>query len=144
MKFADRTQVAVTLSVLILAMAILMWPDIFLFSRVYNRPSWFWLKWVPSLYTASDCIGLLGLIPAAILPPTLHLAGRALTTATFVVPVTAVLVFVGNNRASSSALQLISNALFNYAWVLGTTCLIPALLLFTLRAAASFLVSRMR
>lgn len=131
----SRTQAGFVVSMLMLSFAIVRWPDVFLFSYVYIKPPWVWLKWIPDLFTASDCITLLCLIPAALMPPTLRLSRGALIKTVLCVPVTATFVYAWINMRTENPGELMANALFNYVWVLATVCLLPAILLFALRFA---------
>ncbi|ALN64899.1 putative membrane protein [Lysobacter antibioticus] len=121
-----RNTVGFLLSLLALSVAVIVFRDSYLFSKVSIRPPW--AEFLPGWLGVSDFIGLLCLAPAALLPERLKSAAAALATCVLLAPVP-VLIAYSNYHAHAIVWM---SLLFDYCWV-GLHCLIPAVMLFIVR-----------
>ncbi|MGN7917685.1 hypothetical protein [Lysobacter sp. 22409] len=121
-----RNTVGFLLSLSALSIAVFVFRDIYLFSKVSIRPDW--AQFLPTWLGVSDFIGLLCLAPAALMPERLKSVAAALAKCVFLAPLPVLIVY-SNDHAHSG---LWMNLLFNYGWV-GLHCLIPAVMLFVVR-----------
>lgn len=121
-----RNTTGFLLSLAALSIAVLVFGDIYLFSKVSIRPGW--AGFLPHWLGVSDFIGLCCLAPAALLPERLRSVAAALAKCVALAPLP-VLIMYSNDHAHSG---LWMNLLFNYGWV-GLQCLIPAAMWFVVR-----------
>ena len=125
-----RDTVATATSALLLGGAVVLWQDLFFFSKVVYLPAW--TASLPSPIYTPAYLAFLCLLPAALASSTLSAAVRATVVAVGIAPLPALVLYASN--AQSSGLELWANVLFNYAWVLGFHCALPAAVLLVVRS----------
>ena len=134
----NRNQLALGISIVALATAMLVWVDLFIFSKVVYLPGWAhilpWPMLAPSLL-AGVC-----LLPAAFGPDSLAASRKAITVSVLITPIAAVAAYSLNPLYQDRFLP--ANALFNYFWVIGFHCVAPALILYSVRLLIHFTTRR--
>jgi len=133
-----RHHLATIASAALLSVSVFVWRDLFFFSKVAHLPAWTAILPIPintPAYLAFAC-----LIPAAFIPSTASGAARALAWAIAFSPLPALIMYIASTVTSGTDLWL--NAAFNYAWVVGFHCFLPALGLFAVRALAAAIKGR--
>ena len=130
----NRNQLALSASVIALSVAMVVWADLFTFSKVVQLPQW--AKALPWPMFAPSFLAFACLIPAAFGTDTFANACKAVTFSVLGCPLAAVVVYALNPLYQDRFLP--ANVLFNYFWVIGFHCLIPALLLVAARAIFYF------
>lgn len=133
-----RDLITTSLSVALLAVSVLVWRDLYFFSKVVYLPTW--TAGLPSPINAPAYVAALCLLPAAFISSTPGAAVRAVAWAVVVAPLPALGVYA--TSASSFGVNLVLNTVFNYGWIVGFNCLVPALVLLGLRVAASAIKER--
>jgi hypothetical protein len=133
-----RDHVAILTSLLLLAVAIVVWRDLFLFSKVLHLPAW--TSSLPDPINTPAYLAALCLMPAAFISSTLPAAVRAATWSVLGAPLPALgLAAIGD---SIRDVDVLLNSLFNYAWIVGFHCLVPAVALLAVRVAARVIKER--
>ncbi len=130
----SRNQLALALSVTSLAITMVVWPELFLWSKVVHLPSW--AEFLPTPIFAGAYVSLLCLLPAAFLTESFAGAKRALLIAVVITPAAAVATYVLNPIHLNKYLPF--NAVFHYLWVILFCLLLPAAILGAIRKLASF------
>ena len=133
-----RDLITTSFSAVLLAASILVWRDMYLFSKVVHLPTW--TASLPSPINTPAYLAVLCLLPAAFISSTRGSAVRAVALAVLVAPLPAIGVYA--TSTSTSGVNLVLNTVFNYGWVVGFNCLLPALVLLGLRVAASVIKER--
>jgi hypothetical protein len=133
-----RDPITTCFSAVLLATSILVWRDLYFFSKVVYLPTW--TANLPSPINTPAYLAVLCLLPAAFISSTRGAAIRAVIWAVLVAPLPALGVYA--TSTSSSGINLVLNTVFNYGWVIGFNCLVPALVLLGLRVAASSIKER--
>lgn len=130
----SRNHLALALSAIPLAIAMLAWPELFLWSKVVHLPSW--TELLPMPLFAGAYISFLCLLPAAFFTESFAGAKRALLMAVIITPVAAVATYAFNPIHHNKYLPF--NVVFHYVWVILFCLLLPAVILGTIRKLASF------
>lgn len=125
-----KTMVVTTISALLLSCTMVLWQDLFLFAKSIHLPTW--AKSLPSPVFAPSYLAFLCLIPAALFSPTLSTALRAVLITLCVSPLPALMLYANQPRWSLRH-DLWVNLLFNYVWMIGFFCLLPAIVLLLAR-----------
>ena len=133
-----RDLIATSSSVMLLAVSVLVWRDLYFFSKVIYLPTW--TASLPGPINTPAYLATLCLLPAAFISSTRGAAARAVAWAVLVAPLPALGVYAIST--STSGVDLVLNSVFNYGWVVGFHCLFPALVLVALRVAASAIKER--
>ena len=133
-----RNNIALAVSLALLSVSIAVWREWFLFSKVVYAPEWSFF--LPVLVRAPAFAVFVCLLPAALLPATPSGAARAMSGAVVFSPLPALIMYIASTVTSGTDLWL--NAAFNYAWVVGFHCFLPALCLFAVRALAAAIKGR--
>ncbi|MDP3537502.1 MAG: hypothetical protein Q8S26_02230 [Azonexus sp.] len=131
----NRDRLSTLTSLALLATAMLIWADIFNFSKTIYLPGWATL--LPSPVNAPTYLTLLCLIPAALASTSITRAIRSISICIVVAPLFAVAIYALNPIHQNA--YLFANALFSYVWIVLFHCAAPALLLLASRAAANHL-----
>lgn len=131
----SRNQLALALSIIPLSIAMIVWPELFLWSKVVHLPNW--AKLLPAPIFAGAYVSLLCLLPAAFLTESFASAKRALLMAVAITPAAAIVPYALNPIYFDKYLPF--NVVFHYLWVILFCLLLPALILGTIRKFASFL-----
>lgn len=130
----NRNQLALSISIIALSTAMLVWVELFVFSKVVYLPGWThilpWPMFAPS-FLACIC-----LLPAAFGTDSLASSRKAITVSVLIPPIAAVAAYSLNPLYQDRFLP--ANALFNYFWVIGFHCLAPALILYSVRLLIHF------
>jgi len=131
----NRNQLALGISIVALSVAMVVWVELFTFSKVVHLPQW--ADALPWPIFAPSFLVLFCLIPAAFGTDTFKSAYKAIIFSLLVCPLAAVVAYALNPLNQTRFLP--ANALFNYFWVIGFHCLIPALLVLVTRAIFDFI-----
>ena len=116
-------------SIVALSSAVAIWSDLFLFSKSVRLPEW--TNILPSPINVPLYIAFVCLIPVALVPNTLKKATVAITKTILLSPIFALFLYAADTKHQDS--YLVPNLLFDYFWVVGFNCLLPAFLLLFLR-----------
>jgi len=134
MSSLNRNQLALGISIVALSVAMVVWVDLFIFSKVVHLPQW--ADALPLPILAPSFLVFFCLIPAAFGPDSFKSACHAIIFSLLVCPIAAVISYAVNPLYQDWFLP--ANALFNYFWVIGFHCLVPAMLLLAVRAIVYF------
>jgi len=121
------------LSIIPLAIAMVVWPELFLWSKVVYLPSW--AKFLPIPIFTGACVSFLCLIPAAFFTASFASAKRALFMTVAITPTVAVATYVLDSANINKYLPF--NIVFHYFWVILFCLLLPTIILGTIRKLAS-------
>ena len=136
----NRNRISMVASLLLLSSVIVIWPDIFNFSKTVRLPDWTAL--LPSPIDAPAFLALLCLIPAALISTTLQGAIRGVAVSVVVAPLFAIATFALDPTHQNSF--SVANAFFSYVWIVLFYCAIPSVLLLSVRATAHYLHTKAR
>jgi hypothetical protein len=125
-----RDTAATITSALLLGGSVLHWQSLFLFSKVVYLPAW--TAYLPSPIYTPAYLAFLCLLPATLASSTLRAAFRAVVIAVLSAPLPALALYAANGQPWR--LELWANVLFNYVWVLGFHCAVPAAILLVARS----------
>lgn len=117
------------ISIVFLASAMVAWPNLFLWSKIVNLPSWAEHLLAP-IFTGAY-VSFICLIPAALGSDTFSSAKRALLFAVVVAPIFAIGTYVLAPEHQNK--YLLFNAVFHYVWIILFCMLVPAVTLLTIR-----------
>ena len=127
-----RDLITTSFSAVLLAVSILVWRDMYFFSKVVYLPTW--TASLPSPINTPAYLAVLCLLPAAFISSTRGAAVRAVAWAVLVAPLPALGVYA--TSTSTSGVNLVLNTVFNYGWVVGFNGRVPALVLLARRRSA--------
>ena len=130
----SRDHLALALSMLLLATAMVAWPELFLWSKVVHLPRW--AELLPSPILAGAYVSFLCLLPAAFLTGSFAGAKRALLLVAAITPATAVATYALNPIHHNK--YLLFNVAFHYVWAILFCLLLPSLILLTIRKLVSY------
>lgn len=125
----SRNHLSLALSILMLAGAMVAWPNLFLWSKVVHLPRW--AEHLPAPVFTGAYISFLCLIPAALGANSFYSAKRSLLVAVAVAPLFAVATFVLAPEHQNE--HLLFNVAFHYVWVVLFCMLVPAFILVAIR-----------
>jgi hypothetical protein len=134
----NRNRIAFIASTFLLSAAILIWVELFTFSKVANLPEW--AKVLPTPIMAPAYLAFVCLIPAAVVADSLKSACLAVTKSVQLSPLAAIAAYALNPAYHDRF--LLANVLFNYVWIALFHCFLPALLLVCVRAVFHYLPTR--
>lgn len=129
----SRNRLALALSIIPLIIAMVVWPELFLWSKVVHLPSW--AKFLPTPIFTGAYVSFLCLIPAAFLTTSFASAKRALFMTVAIAPTVAVTTYVLDIAHIDKYLPF--NIVFHYFWVMLFCLLLPAVILGIIRRLAS-------
>jgi len=135
-----RNQYAAIASTLLLAAAMTIWSDLFAFSKAVHLPAW--TKHLPNPINTPAYLAFVCLAPAALVPITPVSAGLAVIRCLLIAPLPALIGYALNPIYQDQ--YLFWNLIFNYLWMILFHCLIPALLLLSVRAVVHYLPKLIR
>ncbi len=115
-----------------------IWADIFNFSKTVYLPEW--TKLLPSPINAPAYLTLLCLIPAALASTSVQRAAQGVAASVFVAPLFAVAAYALNPIHQNA--YLFANALFSYGWIVLFHCVAPAFFLLAIRASTHYIRGR--
>lgn len=125
-----RDTIATATSLLLMCGSVALWRDLFFFSKVVYLPPW--TASLPGPIYTPMYLAFLCLLPSALLTSSLSAAVRATAVVVALAPLPALALYFAG--AQSSGVGLWIDILFNYAWVIGVHCALPAVILFVARA----------
>ena len=128
-----RDAITTAISALLLCGAMLLWQDLFLFSKVVHLPSW--TDHLPRPINTAAYLAFVCLMPVALATTTLVRAVCAQTLVLVVAPLPAVALYAAS-REPGSNFELLANTSFQYLWMVGFHCLVPAVILLAVRFVA--------
>jgi hypothetical protein len=131
-----RNNIAFLASTFFLSVAMVIWVDLFTFSKVVYLPAWAKVLPIPIMVPAY--IAFLCLIPATIIANTLASTRVAIAKSVLLSPLAAIAIYALN--PSHQNRFLFANALFNYVWIVLFHFLLPALLLIGARTIFHFVL----
>lgn len=134
MSTLNRNQLALGISIVALTVVMIVWVDLFTFSKAVHLPQW--ADALPWPIFAPSFLVFFSLIPAAFGTDTFANAYKAIIFSLLVCPLAAVVAYALNPLYQTRFLP--ANALFNYFWVIGFHCLVPAMVLLAVRAIVYF------
>lgn len=127
-----RDLIAICSSVVLLAVSVLVWRDLYFFSKTVHLPAW--TASLPDPIHTPAYLAVVCLLPAAFISSTLRSAARALAIAVLVAPLPALGVYVISKPAGA---DLLMNTVGNYGFIICYHCFLPASGLLALRVAAN-------
>lgn len=130
----SRNQQALALNTVLLVMAMIVWPELFLWSKVVHIPSW--AELLPTPIFTGAYVSFLCLLPAAFLTESFAGAKRALLVAVVITPAAAVATYALNPAHHNK--YLLFNVVFHYVWAVLFCLLLPALILLLIRKLVSY------
>lgn len=116
------------ISALALAVAMVIWRDLFLFSKSVSLPAW--AEFLPSPLLAPAMIVFLLLAPAALLVHDYDRARQVLVSAILLSPLPCLLVYAATSPVRRGLWFIIP---FHYGWIVVFHCLVPAVIWMLLR-----------
>ena len=134
----NRDRISTLTSLALLSAAMVIWADIFNFSKTVYLPEW--AKLLPSPINAPAYLTLLCLIPAALASTSVQHAAQNVAASVFVAPLFAIAAYALNPIHQNT--YLIANALFSYGWIVLFHCAVPAFLLLAIRLAAHYIQAK--
>ena len=126
-------------SLVLLSSAMVIWADIFNFSKTVHLPEW--AKVLPNPINAPAYLTLVCLLPAAFTSTSVERSVRNIAICIFAAPLFAVAAYALNPIHQNT--YLIANVLFSYGWIVLFHCTVPALMLMAIRASAHYIGTKM-
>lgn len=117
-------------SLVLLSFVMVFWSDLFLFAKTVRLPAW--VESLPSPINAPKYFVFLCLIPALLFANTLADASAQISKIILISAIFPVLIYIF--KTNSQGVNLLYNLIFQYLWVIGWSCLLPAFILLGLRA----------
>ena len=130
----NRDRLSMLASLALLSATMVIWADIFNFSKIVHPPEW--AQYLHNPINAPTYLTLLCLVPVALVSTSVQRAALSVAASIFIAPLFAVAAY-GLNPIHQNA-YLFANALFSYAWIVLFHCVVPALFLLGIRASAHF------
>jgi hypothetical protein len=126
-------------SLLLLSLAMILWSDLYLFSKTVRLPEW--ATTLPSPINVAMYATFLCLIPVVLFSSTLANASTQLSKIILIASIFPILIYIF--KTNSQDIKLVFNVIFQYLWVIGWSCLLPALILLGIRAIWQFLAIKL-
>ena len=117
-----RDQLSTILSLILLSISMVVWVDLFIFSKVVYLPSWAEMLPVPMM--AMSILVFICLIPAAFFTKTLQSACWAVMLTILISPFSALVAYALNPLYQGK--YLLGNIVFNYFFIVSVGCFVPA------------------
>jgi hypothetical protein len=132
----SRNRIAFFASLTTLSAAMVIWGDLFRWSKVAHLPAW--AEVIPAPLMFPSYLALVCLLPAALGTDSVASARAAVLKSVLLAPFAAVIAFALNPLHQNTS--LVFNALFHYVWIVLFFCALPAILVVFIRAviAAAF------
>jgi hypothetical protein len=130
----NRNRLALGASIIALSISMVLWVDLFTFSKVVHLPGW--AQVLPWPMLAPSFLVFACLLPAAFGTDSLASSRKAITVSVLLAPFAAVASYALNPSYQDRFLP--ANALFTYFWVIGWHCLLPALIIYSGRLLVHF------
>lgn len=131
----NRDHISTLTSLALLSTVMVIWADLFNFSKTVRLPEW--ANLLPSPINVPAYLTLLCLIPAALASTSVQRTVQSVAASVFVAPLFAIAVYALNPIHQNP--YLFANALFSYGWIVLFHCTAPAFLLLAVRAAAHYM-----
>ncbi|AVY95404.1 MULTISPECIES: hypothetical protein [Microvirgula] len=136
----NRNHLAFIASTVLLSTVMVIWVDLFTFSKVFHIPEWAKTLSAPEkipAYLAFAC-----LVPAAFLTDNISRACQVVAKTVLLSPLPAISVYAFNLK--SQDFSLLFNTIFSYVWIVLFHCFIPATILLVARFAIQRLLNNIR
>lgn len=130
----NRNRIAFFASLAALSAAMVIWSDLFRWSKVVYLPEW--AKALPAPLMLPSYLTFVCLLPASLGTDSLAAARAAVLNSVLLAPFAAVITFALNPLHQNSS--LLFNALFHYAWIVLFFCALPAILVAFIRMGIDF------
>jgi len=131
----NRDRISMLTSLALLSATMVIWADIFNFSKIVHLPGW--AEHLPNPINAPAYMTLLCLVPAALVSTSVQRAALGVAASIFIAPLFAVAAYLLNPIHQNA--YFFVNALFSYAWIVLFHCAVPSLLLLAIRASAHYI-----
>ena len=119
----QRATFAAATSTMLLAGAIVLWPELFLFTKTLYAPAW--ARALPSVFLATPLLAVVCLSPVAVASPHPLSAIRWMLIPLLLAPLTGVVVYVATT--STRGAEFWGLAVTNYFYILVLHLLLPAI-----------------
>lgn len=129
--------VSFVVSLLLLSIAMICWPALFLFAKSVHLPAW--AESLHSPINTPKYIVFLCLIPVAFSNSKLLNIGLRLSKIILIASIIPVISYI--LETNSQDIRLIYNVIFQYLWVIGWNCTLPALALLVLNGLCKLIAS---
>lgn len=129
--------VSFVISLLSLSFAMACWPNLFLFAKSVHLPAW--AESLSSPINAPKYVTFLCLIPLAFSQSKLFNTGIRLSKIILLASIVPVVFYI--LETSSQDIRLIYNVIFQYFWVIGWNCTLPALALLVLNGLCKLIAN---
>ena len=130
----NRNHIAFFASLAALSAAMVIWGDLFRWSKVVYLPEW--AKALPAPLMLPSYLAFVCLLPAAFGTDRLAAARAAVLKSVLLAPFVAIITFALNPLHQGAS--LLFNALFHYAWIVLFFCTLPAILVVFIRVGIDF------
>ena len=134
----NRNRIAFSASLVTLSAAMVIWGDLFRWSKVTYLPEW--AHALPASLMLPSYLTFVCLLPAALGTVSLANARAFVLKTVLVAPIAAVIAFAVSPQHQNAA--LLFNALFHYVWIVLFFCALPAILAILIRAAIAVALKR--
>jgi len=134
----NRNRIAFFASLATLSAAMVIWGDLFRWSKVAYLPEW--AKVLPAPLMLPSYLAFVCLLPAALGTDSLASARSAVMKSVLLAPFAAVIAFALNPLHQNA--YLVFNALFHYVWIVLFFCALPAIIVVVIRAAIAAALKR--
>lgn len=118
-------------SMVALSAAMVIWGDLFRWSKVTYLPEW--AKALPAPLMLPSYLAFICPLPAVLITDSLASARAAVVRSVLLSPLAAVIAYALNPLHQDRF--LVANMLFNYVWIVLFFCVLPAVLVVLIRAA---------
>lgn len=134
----NRNRIAFFASLAALSAAMVIWGDLFRWSKVAYLPEW--AKALPAPLMLPSYLTFVCLLPAAFGTDSLTSARAAVLKSVLLAPFAAVVAYALNPLHQD--FSLIPNALFHYVWIVLFFCVLPAVFVVFIHAVIEFALKR--
>ena len=134
----NRNRIAFFTSLAALSAAMVIWGDLFRWSKVVYLPEW--AKALPAPIMLPSYLAFFCLLPATLGTDSLTAARAAASKSILLAPLAAVIAFALNPLHQDAS--LLFNALFHYVWIILFFCALPAVLAVLIRVGIDFVLKK--
>lgn len=137
-----RYRLGLFLSLLSLSFVMLIWRDLFFFSKFIDLPAWAY--YLPNPVSAPAYLSALSLLPATFIPSGLKAASKAIILSLGLSPILGLIFAALELSTKTSFAEVVLNSIFNYIWAVGFHCALPAIILIALKLLVDTCISLVR
>ncbi|WP_459720193.1 hypothetical protein [Sideroxyarcus sp. TK5] len=134
----SRNRIAYFISLAALSAAMVIWGDLFRWSKVIHLPEW--ANALPEPLMLPAYITFVCLLPAALGADNMVSARSAVLSTVLIAPVVAVATYALEPLHQNA--ELLFNALFHYVWIVLFFCVLPAILVILIRVLIEFVLKQ--